>query len=83
MCSSDLGVASQAWRMIVRLGGNSAAGTRHPRIWAEGIYPGGQSEIPGSPWYSNFLDGWRNGGYILMPSAGGAPTGQIRWVLVP
>jgi penicillin G amidase len=77
------GMASQTWRMIVKLGGSSAAGTRHPRVWAEGIYPGGQSETPGSPWYANLLGRWQDGGYLQMARAGGAPTGQIRWVLVP
>ena len=76
-------VAGETWRMIVKLGGNSAAGTRHASVWAEGGYPGGQSETPGSPWYANLLRRWRDGGYLQMPSAGGAPIGRIRWVLVP
>jgi len=77
------GVAGETWRMIVKLGGTSAAGARHAGVWAEGSYPGGQSETPGSPWYASLLGLWRGGGYLQMPSAGGAPIGAIRWVLVP
>ncbi len=43
-----------SWRMIVELG---------PQIRAFGIYPGGQSGNPGSPYYRNFLSTWQNGEY--------------------
>jgi penicillin G amidase len=76
-------VVGETWRMIVKLGGNSAAGPRRASVWAEGSYPGGQSETPGSPWYASLLGRWRDGGYLQMPPAGGAPTDRIRWVLVP
>ncbi|ELR70578.1 penicillin acylase II [Fulvivirga imtechensis AK7] len=33
-----------------------------PRAW--GIYPGGQSGNPGSIWYDNLIDLWRDGKYI-------------------
>lgn len=42
-----------SWRMIVSPG----AGT------AFGVYPGGQSGNPGSPYYSNFIDYWSKGRY--------------------
>lgn len=33
-----------------------------PQAW--GIYPGGQSGNPGSPWYDNMIDLWRAGEYL-------------------
>ncbi|MEX2513274.1 MAG: penicillin acylase family protein [Cyclobacteriaceae bacterium] len=44
-----------SWKMIVEMG---------ERPKAFGIYPGGQSGNPGSPYYDNFLDKWANGAYI-------------------
>ena len=41
-----------SWRMVVALG---------EQAW--GIYPGGQSGNPGSPFYSNFTDKWVKGEY--------------------
>lgn len=43
-----------SWRMIVELG---------PENRAFGIYPGGQSGNPGSPYYRNFLSTWQKGEY--------------------
>jgi len=43
-----------SWRMIVQLTKNTEA---------YGIYPGGQSGNPGSPYYDNFIDNWANGKY--------------------
>ncbi|HYG37191.1 MAG TPA: penicillin acylase family protein [Cytophagales bacterium] len=43
-----------SWRMIVQLG---------EEIEAYGVYPGGQSGNPGSPYYDNFIDTWANGKY--------------------
>jgi penicillin G amidase len=63
-----------SWRMIVRW-----TGTGQPV--AEGIYPGGQSENPASPWYSNLVADWWDGRYRRMPPAGGPATGPIRWTL--
>jgi penicillin amidase len=40
--------------MIVQLSANTEA---------YGIYPGGQSGNPGSPYYDNFIDNWSNGKY--------------------
>ena len=41
-----------SWRMIVELG---------PEIKAYGLYPGGQSGNPGSPYYDNMIDDWNAG----------------------
>jgi penicillin amidase len=41
-----------SWRMIVELG-------KDPHAF--GIYPGGQSGNPGSPFYDNMIDGWSKG----------------------
>jgi penicillin amidase len=43
-----------SWRMIVQLTKTTEA---------YGIYPGGQSGNPGSPYYDNFVDNWANGKY--------------------
>jgi penicillin amidase len=43
-----------SWRMIVEL-------TDKTEAW--GIYPGGQSGNPGSPYYDNFIDSWAEGKY--------------------
>jgi penicillin amidase len=53
-----------SWRMIVELG---------PTPKAYGIYPGGQSGNPGSPYYLNMLDKWEKGElnelvYLTSPS---------------
>lgn len=41
-----------SWRMIVELG-------KQPKAY--GIYPGGQSGNPGSPFYENMIDAWSKG----------------------
>lgn len=46
-----------SWRMIVSLEDSTKA-------W--GIYPGGQSGNPGSPYYSNFVDKWATGEYYRL-----------------
>ena len=43
--------------MIVQLTANTEA---------YGIYPGGQSGNPGSPYYDDFVDNWVNGKYYLL-----------------
>ncbi|MFN0203432.1 MAG: penicillin acylase family protein, partial [Bacteroidia bacterium] len=43
-----------SWRMVVSLG---------KEIEAYGIYPGGQSGNPGSPYYDNWVGEWANGNY--------------------
>lgn len=44
-----------SWRMIVELT------PKGPKAW--GIYPGGQSGNPASPFYDNFIDKWVEGSY--------------------
>jgi penicillin G amidase len=70
-------VASQgpSWRMI-------AAWTARGSGTAQGIYPGGQSENPASPWYEDQVADWWNGRYLPMPPAGSSP-GVIAWTLRP
>ncbi len=46
-----------SWRMIVKPG---------PQPEAYGIYPGGQSGNPGSPYYDNFIDDWAKGNYYKL-----------------
>ncbi|MBC6991530.1 penicillin acylase family protein [Hymenobacter sp. BT491] len=41
-----------SWRMVVALG---------PQVQAYGVYPGGQSGNPGSPFYDNMIETWRVG----------------------
>jgi len=43
-----------SWRMVVDLGSP-------PSAW--GVYPGGQSGNPGSPFYDNFIESWQAGTY--------------------
>lgn len=47
-----------SWRMIVELN------RRKPVAW--GVYPGGQSGNPGSFYYDNMIDYWKNGKYLPM-----------------
>ncbi len=68
--------AGPSWRMIVRWAGRSGRG----RGTAVGIYPGGQSENPASPWYENLLADWSGGTYLPMPTTG---AGLVRWELKP
>jgi penicillin G amidase len=65
-----------SWRMIVVWAGPGQA-------TGEGIYPGGQSENPASPWYENMVGDWWNGRYLALPPAGGYASGPIRWTLRP
>jgi len=45
-----------SWRMVVSL--------EKTKVKAWGVYPGGQSGNPGSPYYSQLLNTWANGKYI-------------------
>jgi penicillin amidase len=65
-----------SWRMIVRW-------TAPGQPAAEGLYPGGQSENPASPWYDNDMARWWAGSYLPMPPAGGYTGGGARWSLRP
>jgi penicillin amidase len=58
-----------SWRMIVDFTGPGA-------LTAEGVYPGGQSENPASPWYADLIADWWDGRYLPMPVAGGRGTGR-------
>ena len=46
-----------SWRMVVELG---------DEVSAYGVYPGGQSGNPGSPFYNNMIDHWVNGKYYKL-----------------
>jgi penicillin amidase len=61
-----------SWRMIAAL---SAGG-----VSAQGVYPGGQSENPASPWYTNLVPLWWDGKYLPIP-APGTVAGPTVWRL--
>jgi penicillin G amidase len=61
-----------SWRMIVSFDAGALS--------AVGVYPGGQSENPASPWYTNLVPLWWDGQYLPLPVAG-APAGSIQWRL--
>ena len=46
-----------SWRMVVELG---------DEVEAYGVYPGGQSGNPGSPFYSNMMNAWIEGEYYKL-----------------
>ncbi|MFJ4567243.1 penicillin acylase family protein [Streptomyces caelestis] len=59
--TSDFG---PSWRMIVRWTGPG-------RGSATAVYPGGQSENPASPWYTNLVARWRDGRALPLPDPSG------------
>jgi penicillin G amidase len=61
-----------SWRMIAALAPSG--------ISARGVYPGGQSENPASPWYENLIETWWNGEYLAIPVPG-QPAGPVTWSL--
>jgi penicillin G amidase len=61
-----------SWRMIVSFDAGALS--------AVGVYPGGQSENPASPWYTNLVPLWWDGQYLPVPVPGG-PAGSIQWSL--
>jgi penicillin amidase len=64
--------AGPSWRMIV-------SWTSQGKPSAEGMYPGGQSENPASPWYEDLVGDWWNGDYLPLPwpsSPAGRAKGQ-------
>jgi penicillin amidase len=61
-----------SWRMVVSFAGGSA-----------GVFPGGQSEDPLSPWYENFVKAWWDGRYWPLPSPEGTlPATGRTWTLL-
>lgn len=68
-----LSTAGPSWRFIMNWGDGKAIG----------IYPGGESENPMSPWYENFVQAWWNGTYAPMLSAKAASRapGHVTWTL--
>jgi penicillin amidase len=79
-----------SWRMIVALGNSvdtappllpdTPSASSQSGVYAVGVYPGGQSENPASPWYENLIDAWWNGEYLAIPVPG-QPAGQVTWRL--
>jgi len=61
-----------SWRMIAALGPGGVS--------AQGVYPGGQSENPASPWYTNLVPLWWDGKYLSIP-APGSLAGPTVWRL--
>lgn len=63
-----------SWRMVVELG---------PVVKAYGIYPGGQSGNPGSPYYRDFLPLWQKGEYRslrIYPEPKDIPGQQLHFI---
>ncbi|HTU74490.1 MAG TPA: penicillin acylase family protein [Trebonia sp.] len=65
--------AGPSWRMVATLSVTSG-------VSAVGVYPGGQSENPASPWYDNLVSLWWNGQYLPMPAPGSAGD-DAKWAL--
>jgi penicillin G amidase len=77
--AADGGMVSNfgpSWRMLVSWTGLSQG-------HAQGVYPGGQSENPASPWYQNFISDWWTGRYVPLPPTSGPVPGTIIWALYP
>jgi penicillin amidase len=83
-----------SWRMIVGFGvrggpggpggpGGMSGPGGPGGMSAEGVYPGGQSENPASPWYADLIADWWNGRYLPMPAVGRVGGGAVRWSLRP
>jgi penicillin amidase len=51
-----------------------------PYVYAIGVYPGGQSENPASPWYDNLVPLWWDGQYLSIPDPG-STAGAVIWRL--
>jgi penicillin amidase len=63
-----------SWRMIVQL---------TDKTEAYGIYPGGQSGNPGSPYYDTFVDRWVAGNYlpVWVMETEDQSDKRVKWVL--
>jgi penicillin amidase len=69
-----------SWRMVATL--SASSGVSGDGVSAEGVYPGGQSENPASPWYDNLVSLWWDGQYLPVPEPGSAGfAGGVRWTL--
>jgi penicillin amidase len=66
-----------SWRMVVDFTADGSG-----PVLAEGVYPGGQSENPVSPWYDDLIDYWWDDRLLPMPTAG-TEAGSVRWTLRP
>jgi len=64
-----------SWRMVVQMG---------PQVKGYGIYPGGQSGNPGSFFYTNLLQTWKDGrlNELLYLKSAGEKSGRIKSSLV-
>ena len=64
-----------SWRMVVDWGTHSF----------QGVYPGGQSENPASPWYTNHAGTWWDGllNPMLGASAAASTAGVKAWTMQP
>ena len=64
-----------SWRMVVQMG---------KEIEAYGMYPGGQSGNPGSPYYADFLQDWAAGKYYklnFLPNTDKQNDSNIKYTL--
>jgi penicillin amidase len=63
-----------SWRMIVQLSASTEA---------YGVYPGGQSGNPGSPYYDNMINHWADGKYYRLWKMTEAEKNdqRIRWTI--
>jgi penicillin amidase len=68
-----------SWRMVVEFPGAGSAGSAGPAV-AEGVFPGGQSENPASPWYGDLISRWWSDRALPMITPG-RPAGSLRWTL--
>ncbi len=78
--AADGGYTSRAgpsWRFVMDWGAG-------PSGRAVGVYPGGQSENPVSPWYKNEIEAWWDGKYVPMLDAASARAraGAATWTLI-
>jgi len=60
--SSGMGTFGASWRMVVQLG---------PEVHGWGVYPGGQSGNPLSPWYRDRVSRWAEGELDSLPFPSG------------
>lgn len=63
-----------SWRMVVHL---------TEKTEAFGVFPGGQSGNPGSPYYDNFVDSWATGNYftLWMMKKSDALDRKVKWTM--